>query len=229
MSRPVSAGLGRRRAEPGRKGRSTERPFHIHGPDHHRPVVHNQRHPRNANRRTPQETLPGTPPRPTRPPWTCSTPPAKTLSTHRNSTTTLGHATSEQNANQQVSPQLSTGCLITPKVECRDVGNKGPAQGPAATEIPDLVEPTSRIPIFQPGSDLTGLVAAWKAAFGELPAGFVPVVTPATRSRLSARGFSSPKTSKCSFSLSDGCAPARDGTAKTGGGPLEMVTNGRLG
>jgi len=41
--------------KPGRKGGPTERPFHIHGADHHRPVVHNQRQPRNANRRTPQK------------------------------------------------------------------------------------------------------------------------------------------------------------------------------
>ena len=32
------------------------------------------------------------------------------------------------------------------------------APGRRATEIPDLVEQTSRIPIFQPGSDLTGPV-----------------------------------------------------------------------
>src|SRR5664279_278525 len=45
----------RRNPEPSRKGSPTERPFHIHGPDHHRPVVHDQRHPRNADRRTPQK------------------------------------------------------------------------------------------------------------------------------------------------------------------------------
>src|SRR5450631_2824640 len=45
----------RRNPEPGRKSRSTERPFHIHGPDHHRPLVHHQRQTRNADRRTPQK------------------------------------------------------------------------------------------------------------------------------------------------------------------------------
>src|SRR5664280_1402038 len=45
----------RRNPEPSRKSSSTQRPLHIHGPDHHRPVVHDQRHPRNADRRTPQK------------------------------------------------------------------------------------------------------------------------------------------------------------------------------
>src|SRR5664279_1144372 len=45
----------RRNPKPGRKSSPTERPFHIHGPDHHRPVVHHQRQTRNANRRTPQK------------------------------------------------------------------------------------------------------------------------------------------------------------------------------
>jgi len=45
----------RRDSKPARKGSPTQRPLHIHGANHHRPVVHQQRQPRNANHRTPQK------------------------------------------------------------------------------------------------------------------------------------------------------------------------------
>ena len=68
-----------------------------------------------------------------------------------------------------------------------------------------------------------------EAASGELPR--------AVRSRrnarhsipgLSARGFPAPRHPNVHAFQVTG-APARDGSAKTGGGPLQMVTNGRLG
>src|SRR5450631_1922680 len=106
----------RRNPKPGRKSRSTQRPLHIHGPDHHRPLVHHQRQTRNANRRTPQK---------------------RPLVHHQNRPVHHGHAlrppphthhppnyphnprSRHTRTKREPAGQPPTGCLITPKVEVK--------------------------------------------------------------------------------------------------------------